>query len=69
MLYNWTQININVSLKDNLREFSQKNSPYDLSDVIDEAWVKDAIARKYFVENHSQDSSLDSGENSQEFIG
>jgi len=69
MLHNWTieQAAI-ITLKGKDWEFTKDKNPHDLTEIISEPWVKDAIARGYFVENTSQNTSEDSAPNS-ELIG
>lgn len=69
MLYNWTlEQSIFTTIKGKDWEFMKSKNPYDLSEIVEDSWVKDAIARGYLVENTSKNTSEDTA-NSPELIG
>ncbi len=60
MTYNWTlDIEIITTIADTEYTFSQKNNPYDLTEIIEEDWTKDAIARGYFQKVEKQPSKTE----------
>lgn len=53
--YKWTTQNIYTTVGGKDYDFV-KGEVYDLEPVFDEPWIKDALARKYFVEEKTESS-------------